>query len=178
MNAAEESILTINGGSSSIKFALFAANRPLHLKLNGHIERTGMSEAVFRVRSADQDQNFTRQVAAKDHATAVAVLMDWIEQREETGHLMAVGHRIVHGGPTYHEPQRLTSALVEELHGLTPLDPQHLPEAILLIEALQRRFPHLPQIACFDTAFHHDMPRVARLLPIPRRYEVSLLIEF
>ena len=173
MNSAEESILTINGGSSSIKFALFAANRSLHLKLNGQIERIGMPEAVFSVQSADQGQNFTRQVAAKDHTTAVAVLMDWIEEREKFGRLVAVGHRIVHGGPNYHEPQRLTSALLEELHRLTPLDPEHLPEEILLIEAFHHRFPHLPQIACFDTAFHHDLPSVARLLPIPRRYEAQ-----
>jgi acetate kinase len=173
MNSAEESILTINGGSSSIKFALFAANRWLRLKLNGQIERIGMPEAVFCVQSADPGENFTRQVAAQDHMTAVAALMDWIEEREKFGRLVAVGHRIVHGGPNYHEPQRLTSELLEELHRLTPLDPEHLPEEILLIEAFHRRFPHLPQIACFDTAFHYDLPRVARLLPIPRRYEAQ-----
>ena len=172
MNSAEESILTINGGSSSIKFALFAANRSLHMKLNGQIERIGMPEAVFCVQSADPGENFTRQVAAQDHMTAVAVLMDWIED-EKVERLIAMGHRIVHGGPNYHEPQRLTPELLEELHRLTPLDPEHLPEEILLIEAFHRRFPHLPQIACFDTAFHHDLPRVARLLPIPRRYEAQ-----
>jgi acetate kinase len=133
-----------------------------------------MPETVFSVQSADRDENFTRQVAAKDYMTAVAVLVDWIEEREKKdGGLIAVGHRIVHGGPNYHKPQRLTSELVEELRRLTPLDPEHLPEEILLTEAFHRRFPHLPQIACFDTAFHHDLPCVARLLPIPRRYEAQ-----
>src|SRR6202030_3680514 len=85
----------------------------------------------------------------------------------------AVGHRVVHGGATYSEPQRITAALVEELHRLSPFDPEHLPAEILLTEALHRRFPDLPQVACFDTAFHHELPRVARLLPIPRRYEAQ-----
>jgi acetate kinase len=79
----------------------------------------------------------------------------------------------VHGGPKYSRPQRITAAMVEELHRLSPFDPEHLPEEILLTEAFQHRFPGLPQVACFDTAFHHDLPRVARLLPIPRRYEAQ-----
>jgi acetate kinase len=87
--------------------------------------------------------------------------------------LTAVGHRVVHGGPKYSEPQRITAEMVEELRRLSPFDPEHLPEEILLTEAVHHRFPDLPQVACFDTAFHHDLPRVARLLPIPRRYEAQ-----
>jgi acetate kinase len=78
---------------------------------------------------------------------------------------------VVHGGPKYSQPQRITAEMVEDLHRLSPFDPEHLPEEILLTAAFHRRFPNLPQVACFDTAFHHDMPRVARLLSIPRRYE-------
>jgi acetate kinase len=85
--------------------------------------------------------------------------------------LIAVGHRVVHGGPKYSEPQRITPEMVAELHQLEAFDPDHLPEEILLTEAFHRRFSDLVQVACFDTAFHHDMPRVAQLLPIPRRYE-------
>jgi acetate kinase len=99
--------------------------------------------------------------------------MDWIEERGGREALTAVGHRVVHGGPKYSEPQLITKEMVEELHQLSPFDPEHLPEEILLTEAFQRRFPELPQVACFDTAFHHDLPRVARLLPIPRRYEAQ-----
>ena len=169
MDSAEKSILTINGGSSSIKFAIFsisAANRSLHITLRGQIERIGMPGAALSV----QGENFTRPVAARDHTAAAATLIDAIEQRQMGGGLIAVGHRIVHGGQNYHDPQRLTAELVEELRRLAPLDLTHLPQEILLIEAFQRRFPQLPQIACFDTAFHHELPRVARLLPIPRRY--------
>ena len=170
MQSVETSILTINGGSSSIKFALFSGDRSPRMQLSGQIERIGLPETVLSVRGIDQSEKVTRSIAAKDHAAAVEVLMDRIEAHENGGALVAVGHRVVHGGPNYHDPQRLTSALMEELRRLIPLDPEHLPVAILLIDALGRRFPQLPQIVCFDTAFHHDLPRVAQLLPIPRRY--------
>jgi len=112
-------------------------------------------------------------VAAPDHTVAVGALMDWLEERLGRDALTAVGHRVVHGGPKYSKPQRITAEMVAELQRLSAFDPEHLPEEILLTEAFHRRFPDLPQVACFDTAFHHDLPRVARLLPIPRRYEAQ-----
>jgi acetate kinase len=99
--------------------------------------------------------------------------MDWIEQRIGHSTLTAVGHRVVHGGPKYSEPQRITKEMIVELHQLSPFDPEHLPEEIQLTEAFHQRYPDLLQVACFDTAFHHNLPRVARLLPIPRRYEAQ-----
>ena len=117
--------------------------------------------------------NFSRPVKAPDHTEAVDALMDWIEKRSGRDALTAVGHRVVHGGPKYYKPQRITAEMIEELHRLSPFDPDHMPEEILLTEAFHRRFPDLPQVACFDTAFHHDLPRVAQLLPIPRRYEAQ-----
>jgi acetate kinase len=173
MKPANQSILTINGGSSSIKFALFEAGDPLRRILEGAIDRIGLPEAVLRVKGLDQADNFSRTMAATDHTVAVGALMDWIEERLGRDALTAVGHRVVHGGPKYSAPQRITAEMVEELHRLSPFDPEHLPEEILLTEAFHRRFPDLPQVACFDTAFHHDLPAVARLLPIPRRYEVQ-----
>jgi acetate kinase len=168
-----QSILTINGGSSSIKFALFEAGDPLRRILEGSIERIGLPEATLRVKGLNQADNFSRPLAAPDHTAAVGALMDWIEQRLGRVALKAVGHRVVHGGPKYSTPQLITKEMVEELRQLTPFDPEHLPEEILLTEAFHRRFPELAQVACFDTAFHHDLPRVARLLPIPRRYEAQ-----
>ncbi len=168
---ARPCVLTINGGSSSIKFALFKAGEELRRILEGRIERIGLPAAQFMVKSVSKADNFSRAVNAPDHTAAVWALMDWLEDRIERGELAAVGHRVVHGGPKYWEPQRITPEMVEELHQLSPFDPEHLPEEILLTEAFHQRFPDLPQIACFDTAFHHDLPRVARLLPIPRRYE-------
>jgi acetate kinase len=170
---ANPRILTINGGSSSIKFALFDAGESLRRILEGVIERIGLPEATLRVKGLNQADNFSRLVTAPDHKAAVGALMDWIEERSGRDALTAVGHRVVHGGPKYSKPQRITAEMVEELHRLSPFDPEHLPEEILLTEAFHRRFPELPQVACFDTAFHHDLPRVARLLPIPRRYEAQ-----
>jgi acetate kinase len=166
-------ILTINGGSSSIKFAFFEANDSLKRILDGVIERIGSQKAVLRVKGLNQADNFSRPVAASDHTRAVGALVDWIQESGRRDGLTAVGHRVVHGGPKYSEPQRITAEMVEELRRLSPFDPEHLPEEILLTEEFHRRFPDLPQVACFDTAFHHDLPRVARLLSIPRRYEAK-----
>ena len=173
MRPAYPRILAINGGSSSIKFALFEVGDSLRRTLKGGIERIGSPEATLRVTGANQADNLSRVVTAPDHTAAADVLMDWIEERSGRDTVTAVGHRVVHGGPTYYKPQRLTAEMVEELHRLSPFDPDHLPGEIRLTEAFHRRFPDLPQVACFDTAFHHDLPRVARLLPIPRRYEAQ-----
>ncbi len=167
------SVLTVNGGSSSIKFALFEANETRRRILVGRIEGVGLPHGSFLVKGLEESDNFARPVIVPDHTTAVNALMDWIQERIEHGRLAAVGHRVVHGGPNYWEPQRITTAMVDELRQLSPFDPEHLPEEILLTEAFHQRFPDLPQIACFDTSFHHDLPRVARLLPIPRRYEAK-----
>lgn len=168
---AKACILTINGGSSSIKFALFEAGESLQRIVDGAISRIGLPGAMFRVKGVNQVDNFTRSVTAPNHTAAVDVLMDWIEERIRRGELTVVGHRVVHGGPKYSEPQRITTEMVQELHQLQPFDPEHLPEEILLTEAFHRRFPSLLQVACFDTAFHHNLPRVAQQLPLPRRYE-------
>jgi acetate kinase len=156
MKPAHPKVLTINGGSSSIKFALFDAGDSLRRILAGGIERIGLPEACLRVKGSDQADNFSRPLAVPDHTAAVGSLMDWIEERGGRDGLTAVGHRVVHGGPKYSEPQLITGELVEELRQLSPFDPEHLPEEILLTEA-----------------FHHDLPRVAQLLPIPRRYEAQ-----
>jgi acetate kinase len=173
MKPANPRILTINGGSSSIKSALFEVGDPLQRILRGGIERIGLPGATFQMKGLEKADNFSRSIKAPDYPTAVDALMDWIEENSRHDPLSAVGHRVVHGGPKYSKPQRITTEMVQYLHGLCPFDPEHLPGEILLIEAFQRRFPALPQVACFDTAFHHDLPQMARLLPIPRRYEAQ-----
>jgi acetate kinase len=170
---ANPHILTINGGSSSIKFALFEADSALRRIFEGQIERIGSPAAMLTVKGAEPKDNVSKAVSAPDHGAAVAQLLDWIEEHVGKGALAAVGHRVVHGGPKYSEPQRITAEMIAELRRLSPFDPEHLPEEILLTEAFGHRFPDLAQVACFDTAFHHDMPRVARMLPIPRRYEAQ-----
>ena len=164
-------ILTINGGSSSIKFALFEAGDKLRRRAKGEILRIGLPQAALQVNDVNPQNSVSRSVEAPNHAAAVDVLMNWLA--EHSSPLAAVGHRVVQGGPSYSQPQRITPEMIEELRRLGPFDPEHLPGEILLVEAVHRRFPDLPQIACFDTAFHHDLPRVARMLPIPRRYEAQ-----
>jgi acetate kinase len=166
-------VLAINGGSSSIKFALFEAGAPMQRLLQGAIEGIGRPGSALRVKGPNSSDNLSRSLTAPDHRTAVSALLDWLEERLGRDGLAGVGHRVVHGGPSYSEPRQVTMDLLTELRRLSPFDPEHLPEEILLIDAFQQRFPHLPQVACFDTAFHHDLPRVARLLPIPRRYEAE-----
>ena len=152
---------------------MFEAGDSLRRILEGGIERIGLPDVTLRVKGQNQADNFSRLVNAPDHTAAVGALMDWIEERGGSDALTAVGHRVVHGGPKYSEPQRIDAEMIEELHRLSPFDPEHLPEEILLTEAFHRRFPDLPQVACFDTGFHHNLPRVAQLLPIPRRYEAQ-----
>jgi acetate kinase len=173
VKTAKELIMTINGGSSSIKFALFEAGDLLRRILEGEIERIGLLATNMRVKGLNQEDNFSKPVTAPDHPAAVAALMDWIEGRGGHGKITAIGHRVVHGGPKYGKPQLINGAMMAELQAIIAFAPEHLPEEIRLIEAFSRRFPDLPQVACFDTAFHHDMPRVAQLLPIPRRYEAQ-----
>jgi acetate kinase len=174
MQPSSVRILTINGGSSSIKFALFDASHCLRRILVGAIQQIGLPESTFFVQSEqsnDQKDNFSYTVAVPDHEAAIVILIDWIAKRSEHETLTAIGHRVVHGGNKFSKPQRINPAMIEELYHLILFDPVHLPEEINLIEAFHRRFPEIPQVACFDTDFHHDMPRVAQLLPIPRRYE-------
>jgi acetate kinase len=173
MEAANPGILTINAGSSSIKFALFDSDDSLHRILKGSIDGVGLPKGTFTVESLNTSDNVSRSLAITDHKMAITLLMDWIQERIKRSPLTAVGHRVVNGGQKYWKPQRITPEVINELRKLSPFDPEHLPEEILLIENFQHRFPDLPQIACFDTAFHHDMPRVASILPIPRRYEAQ-----
>jgi acetate kinase len=170
---ANNCVLTINGGSSSIKFALFERDNALRRILEGRIDGIGLLRGNFSMKGSGDADNFSRPIVVPDHTAAIALLMNWVQERIADGALTAVGHRVVHGGPKYWEAQRISAAMMEELRQLSPFDPEHLPEEIRLTEAFRRRFPDLPQIACFDTAFHHDMPRVAQLLPIPRRYEAK-----
>ena len=150
MKPANPRILTINGGSSSIKFAVFEVADSLNRILGGSIEQIGLPNTALHVKGLSKVDNFSRPVEAQNHTVAVATLMDWIEERCGKDGLSAVGHRVVQGGPKYSKPQRITEEMVEELRQLSPFDPEHLPEEILLTEALHRRFPDLPQVACFD----------------------------
>jgi len=170
MKPSQTCVLTINGGSSSIKFALFQTDELLKRWLYGKVDRIGLPGTNLTFNDLTQNQQDSRGIKASDHRSAANVLIGWLEERIGFASLKAVGHRVVHG-MKHTEPERVTKELLDELHRISPYDPDHLPREIELIEAFRQRHPKLPQVACFDTAFHRTMPRVAQLLPIPRRFE-------
>ncbi|MEP6546980.1 MAG: acetate/propionate family kinase [Gammaproteobacteria bacterium] len=161
------SVLTINGGSSSIRFALFEVSVPPTRQLQGNLERIGSDDATLSVDYADGSAPL--RIKADIKGSAIGYLMDWVESQPQFKSIDGVGHRVVHG-MLHSEPELVTPQLLEQLKTLIPFDPEHLPREIEFIEALQQRYGQLPQVACFDTAFHRSMPLVAMQLPIPRRY--------
>jgi len=165
----DERILTINGGSSSIKFSLYKIEEPLKQMFNGQIENIGSAKAKLSFNNSVTEQKNSISIEAADHNEAADHLIDWLEKQEDFGSIKAIGHRIVHG-MNHTEPEKITAELLDELKKISAYDPDHLPEEIKLIEVFGKRYPSLKQIACFDTSFHTSMPTVAKLLPIPRRY--------
>jgi acetate kinase len=166
------SVLAINGGSSSIRFARFDESEPPRRLLDGKVDRVGLSGTNLTIKDSTGITQDSRTIDPADHHSAVAFLLDWLETQQMFASIKAVGHRVVNG-MRHSEPEVITPKLLDELHRITPYDPDHLPLEIGLIEAIRQRHPALPQVACFDTAFHRTMPRVASLLPIPRRYEAA-----
>ncbi|MGA3162627.1 MAG: acetate/propionate family kinase [Verrucomicrobiota bacterium] len=165
-------ILTINGGSSSIKFALYQVEEPLKRGLHGKVDRIGLSGTNLTFNAPTKKQPESRNLAAADHKSAANSLIDWLEKQNHFASVKAVGHRVVHG-MKHTEPEIVTKKLLDELRRISPNDPDHLPREIELIETFRQRYPKLSQVACFDTAFHQTMPRVAKLLPIPRRFDAK-----
>ena len=163
-------ILTINGGSSSIKFALYQINEPPMRLLHGKIDRIGLKDSTLTFDDKNRNRKGILKVEAADHRSAVEFLTDWLEQQNSFSSVKAAGHRVVHG-MEHTQPEYITQELLNELHRISPYDMDHLPAEIELIEAFRLSHPKLPQVACFDTAFHCTMPRVAKLLPIPRRFD-------
>jgi len=162
-------VLTINAGSSSIRFALFEGGGSPRRRLYGKIDRIGSSGTNFTVNVPPGIPRASRRLFASDHKAAVEYLLDWLGDQLVFDSRVSVGHRVVHG-MRHTKPERVTPRLLADLRRITPYDPDHLPIEIELIEAVRRRHPRIAQVACFDTAFHHTMPHVARLLPIPWRY--------
>lgn len=163
-------LLTINGGSSSIKFAGFQLATDLQQVFHGGIERIGLPGTKISFQLSLDSLAGSEPLEAGDHASAVEGLLKWLQTRLDFSQIGAVGHRVVHG-MSHQEPELVTESLLVELRGIQPIDPEHLPRQIELIDAFWKRLPGIPHFACFDTSFHHDLPRVARLLPIPRRFE-------
>jgi len=165
----QDLILALNCGSSSIKFALFEAGRrapPREPVLAGKVQGINGPAAEFTQAGA-------APVALKlDEARPYHAALEQIRQRmaERLGgrRIVAVAHRVVHGGSKYMVPVRIDADVLADLKGYIPLAPLHQPFALEAIDVLLRERPDLPQVACFDTAFHHSLPKVERMLPLPR----------
>ena len=160
-------ILTINSGSSSMKFALYALGKTERLVLKGELGRIGVSRGFLEVKDHDNRELTDQKLNLPDHETALKTFFGWMNGHEEGKDLHAVGHRLVHGGTDHVKPQRVSPALIEDLKQLVPLAPDHLPDEIKALEAVHQLFPDLPQVACFDTAFHRCMPQVAERYALP-----------
>lgn len=162
-------LLTVNTGSSSLKAGLYEMAPTAQLRVTAQIERIG--RALGRIVIADERGAtlLDEERAVSDHESALRAFLGWLEDRTPDDRVQAVGHRVVHGGNRYSAPQLVDAALLAALRDMVPIDPVHLPQAVAAIEAVGRAYPAVPQVACFDTAFHRSMPRVAQLLPLPRR---------
>jgi len=171
-------LLTLNAGSSSVKFAVYEiAGDTLTLQLRGQIAGIGAAPRLEAKDAQGQALTFTASTIA-DHRAALAHLLGWLKQ---TGHgegLAGAGHRVVHGGTDFTEHCRLTPAAIAQLAALEPLAPHHQPHNVAAIRALASQMPALPQVACFDTAFHATQPPEARRLALPRELTAKGLLRY
>lgn len=164
-DTTDKYVLTVNAGSSSIKLAVFHLDNPAAKLFEATVANIGQDSVQLTANDRVQS------VSASDHSKAAEILFGELDSRLPVSNIVAAGHRVVHGGPKYYETQAVTQELITDLQMIVAFDPIHLPVELKLLETLQRLLPDAAHFACFDTAFHHDLPAKASLLPIPRRFE-------
>lgn len=164
-------VLVVNGGSSSVKFAVYRASDPPQRWLHGKVDRIGLCGTTLTFEDLNSHKRESRVVGDVDHPSAARFFLDWFDEQVNLTSLTAAGHRIVNGGRRHKEPEPVTSELLDDLRRISAYAPEHLPAEIAIIELFRERAPSLLQVACFDTAFHRDMPRVAKIVPIPRSFQ-------
>lgn len=166
----DDALLILNAGSSSLKFARYRTDAAggLEVQYRGVIEEIGRNGRFRVLHASAPDGRDDRAVTAASHEQALQFLLEWLEARHPGDAFLAVGHRIVHGGPDYIFPVRIDAQILAALESLIPLSPLHQPHNLAAIRAMTRLRPDLPQIGCFDTAFHHTLPPVARYFALPR----------
>ena len=138
--------------------------------LRGKIDRIGLHGTHFTFDDPTSKRQDDRGIGELNHRSAADFLLDWLAEQIGLSSIAAIGHRVVNGGARYREPRWITQEVLRELRRVSAYAPEHLPSEINMIELVDQRMPGLPQVACFDTAFHRDMPRVAKTLAIPRRF--------
>jgi acetate kinase len=169
MSTRPAAFLVLNCGSSSVKFALFdAGQRPARF-WSGSVDRIGVTNTRLHIVDSQGRTIVEQADPISDHETALAQVLQIIEQHPTGCSLAAAGHRVVHGGATYGSPVIVTTAVEAQLRELNPLAPLHQPHNLAGIAAIRKVRPDIPQVACFDTAFHHNLPRLATLTALPRQ---------
>jgi len=167
---SDHCVLAINTGSSSLKAALYRMSESESLVLAVDVTRIGASGSRIRITDAAGDTVFDRQDVMRDHDAALQATFAWLEQHDSVRQVRGVGHRVVHGGERFSDPQLITPALMATLQDLAALAPDHLPQAISGIQFVTRSYPTLRQVACFDTAFHRGLPKRAQMYALPRHF--------
>ena len=160
-------ILTLNSGSSSLKFSLFECGEEERCVFSGNLSFIGSPSGLFVVKDSEEEVVAKREVTLPNHLTAIDVMMKWLENGAGHIEVDAVGHRIVHGGAAHTRPEPLSRDLIGELERLSPFAPSHQPRALETIRAAMDSFPQALHVGCFDTSFHRTMPEASRLLPLP-----------
>ena len=179
MTTRPRNVLAINTGSSSLKAGLFtASDSAVARTLSIDISNVGAPDSHVRTRDANGRVRIFRRLAIENHVSALQILVDTLATSDGDRDLAAVGHRVVHGGANFRLPVLITSDVVNALKELTTIDPEHLPQAITALQMMHRLFPTVPQVACFDTAFHRSMPRIAQLYGLPRHLESAGVIRY
>jgi acetate kinase len=163
----EHQILSVNCASSSIRFALYAVGSGERLLRSAHCEGIGLPQGSSRLTGPDGAVLREDRASIPDHETAVRRVLDWLAASGEFAP-GGVGHRVVHGGPRHSRPVIVTPDVEAEIHKLRQLDPEHLIPELKVIRLMRSFFPEVLQVACFDTAFHSQMPLVAQMHPLPR----------
>jgi acetate kinase len=169
MAAQRQRILTMNRGSATLKSTLYEIGARDEALLSISVDYGVTASAHLKITDAGGAALLNSSIKGKDSNAALEAIFAWLEKHEFLSGLQAAGHRLVHGGARYHEPQRITPKFLLALEKLVPLDPDHLPAAIRGIRFVAKKFPKLAQVACFDTAFHSSLPTVAKMYALPRR---------
>lgn len=169
MKYNNQNMLVINGGSSSIKFALYSMDEKLNKILSGQIKRIGFDNPEFTVNNKLNNEKKEIKIDAKNFMEATDVLIEWLKEQKYFEAIRCIGHRIVHG-MEHTRPVIIDDNLLKELYKIVQYDPDHLPAEIEMIELFKKQFPNLLQVACFDTSFHTTLPKVAKTFALPKKY--------
>lgn len=175
LNLPDKYILVINCGSSSLKFGLYEVT-DLLLTVSGNIGSIGNSLCQFTITDSKGYKTLETQGDFADMPGAVKVAIEWL--KSQPFNIVAIGHRLVQGGPDHRDPELITDELLEQLEQFVYLAPNHLPDELRTIKAFRSALPEIPQGACFDTAFHKDLPLCVKNYPLPDNYQNKGLIKY